>query len=696
MPRILSVLRAPAAKRRGAGLRAKPLLKQRPVRGAKPRPEAEMLINSGRFNPIVIEGLSPELDKGKYPVKWTAGEPFRVEADIYKDGHDVLAAVVRYRKKNSSEWRETPMSFLENDRWAGEFTPAENAIYEYTILAWKDPVASWLQFMRKKCPAYPEVKSDLEEGILELQEMELSAKGADKKKIAQLRQQLVMSEGVSAEVLTIIEGPLFQSEIKKYPLKRLATTYETTLQLYVDRKQADFSAWYEFFPRSQGKRKNKSATFRDCSRRLPDIRKMGFDVLYLPPVHPIGVTDRKGPNNTLNAKKDAPGSPWAIGAKEGGHKSIHPELGTIRDFRGFVRAAKDYGMEVALDIALQCSPDHPYVKQHPDWFYHLPDGTIRYAENPPKKYQDIYPIDFHCADWQNLWLEMKSIFLFWIAQGVFIFRVDNPHTKPLRFWQWLIEEVRRDHPETIFLAEAFTRPKMMKFLAKAGFNQSYTYFTWRNTRRDLLQYLEELTQTDMKYYFRGNFFVNTPDILHEYLQRGGRPGFKIRLALAATLSSVYGIYSGFEFMENTPLHEGSEEYLDSEKYEIKVRDWNNPNNIKDYIARVNRIRRDNPALQTYKNLEFYESRNENILCYGKRTPDNTNIIVVVVNLDPFHTQEDSVTIPIWKFGIEDWQTYQMKDLITGEKYYWKGSTNYVRLDPYFEPVHIFRLKSKSH
>lgn len=650
------------------------------------------IIEAGRFMPIVIEGILPEIDGGSFAVKCVAGQEFQAEADIFKDGHDVIKAAVLYRRKGESSWQASPMLFLENDRWRGSFTPKENGMYEYTVEAWKDPLATWLRFMQKKCPAYPEVKTDLDEGIGYLREMEEKAKAPDRKKLEHLRRQLELSEGASAEVLRIIESPEFQDETGKFPLRRLSTPAGRILPLFVDRKKAEFSAWYEMFPRSQGKNKNKSGTFKDCTRRLPDIRKMGFDVIYLPPVHPIGITNRKGPNNTLNAGKNDPGSPWAIGAKEGGHKAIHPELGTLKDFRAFVDAAKDYGMEIALDIALQCSPDHPYVKDHPDWFYRLPDGTIRYAENPPKKYQDIYPLDFHCADWQNLWQEMRSIFFFWIEQGVKIFRVDNPHTKPLRFWHWVIDEVIREYPDVIFLSEAFTRPKMMKFLAKAGFTQSYTYFTWRNTKWELRQYLEELTQSEMKYYFRGNFFANTPDILTEYLQKDGKAAFKTRLVLAGTLSPAYGIYSGYEFCENVPLHEGSEEYLNSEKYEIRVRDWNSPDNIKDYIARINRIRRDNPALQSYTNLEFCSSMNDNILCYFKKTPDNSDIIVVVVNLDPFHTHEDQVSLPIWKFGIEDWQTYQMKDLITGEKYYWKGQTNYVRLDPYFEPAHIFRLK----
>ncbi len=454
-----------------------------------------------------------------------------------------------------------------------------------------------------------------------------------------------------------------------------------------------FAAWYELFPRSQGKDPQKSGTFQDCIRRLGDIKKMGFDVIYLPPIHPIGTSRRKGPNNSLTAGENSPGSPWAIGNKEGGHKAIHPDLGTFQDFKEFTAAAAKLDIEIALDYALQCSPDHPYVREHPEWFYHRPDGSIQCAENPPKKYEDIYPFNFYCSDREKLWNELKNIILFWIEKGVKIFRVDNPHTKPLRFWKWLIDAVQKDHPEVIFLAEAFTRPKLMKFLAKEGFTQSYTYFTWRNSKQEIRQYFEELMRPEMSAYFRGNLFANTPDILHEYLQTGGRPAFKIRLFLAATLSSLYGIYSGFELCENRALPH-SEDYLNSEKYEYKVWDWNRPGNIKDFISRLNAIRASNPALQEYQNLKFYESGNEHILCYGKKTADNSNLLIAAVNLDPFNAHEDTVTLPIQEFGIGEGQTYQMEDLLTGQTYDWKGASNYVRLDPALEPAHLFRLRKR--
>jgi len=462
------------------------------------------------------------------------------------------------------------------------------------------------------------------------------------------------------------------------------------LELMADRPLAEFSAWYELFPRSQGHLPGRSASFRECIPRLLDIKHMGFDIVYLPPIHPIGTTKRKGPGNTLEAPENSPGSPWAIGSPEGGHKAIHPELGGFDGFNDFVKAAKDLKLEVALDLAFQCSPDHPYVKEHPEWFFHRPDGTIHYAENPPKKYEDIYPLNFDTEDWINLWEELKSIVIFWIEKGIHVFRVDNPHSKVLPFWKWLIDSVQKDHPEVIFLSEAFTRPKIMKFLAKSGFTQSYTYFTWRNSKIELRSYVEELINTDARYYFRGNFFANTPDILSEYLQQGGKPAFKIRLVLAATLSSMYGIYSGFELCENQAQGH-SEEYLGSEKYEIKIRDWNQAGNIKEFITTINNIRRDHSALQEYKNLEFYETLNEHVLSYGKRTSDHSSIIVVVVNLDPHAAHEDLVNLPLAQWGIEPWHTYQMQDLLTGVTYQWKGPSNYVRLDPLINPAHIFKL-----
>lgn len=642
------------------------------------------------FRPIVIENIVPELDGGTFPVKWIAGRPLPVQADIYKEGHDILGAAIKFREKSESRWREAPMATLVNDRWEGSFVPEKNSRYFYCVEAWFDLIRTWLVHVEKKAPHNLAIVSETDEGIGLLKRLREILSKTDAERLAPWIGKLEKSEGVSEEVLRIVKNTEFTSIVEKVPLKSLEVS-SPPLELIVDRPAAEYGAWYEFFPRSQGRDPEKSGTFKDCIRRLPEIKKMGFQVLYLPPIHPIGTTNRKGPNNTLNADEHSPGSPWAIGNKEGGHKSIHPALGTMADFEEFVKEAAKHGMEIALDYALQCSPDHPYVKEHPEWFYHLPDGSIRFAENPPKKYEDIYPLDFMCADREAMWEEMKSILLFWIEKGVKIFRVDNPHTKPLRFWQWIIRDVQDRHPDVLFLAEAFTRPKVMQFLAKAGFTQSYTYFTWRNHKGEIRQYLEELTRSEMKYYFRGNFFANTPDILSEILQKGGRPAFKMRLVLAATLSSVYGIYSGYELCENTPLREGTEDYLDSEKYQYKVRDWDRPGNIKEFIGLVNGARKENPALQQYTNLEFLGTRNDQMLAYMKWNNDKSNVVIVAVNLDPHHVQEDLLHFPGWQFGIQDWQTFQVRDLITGDKFHWKGQHHYIRLDPNVEPAHIFLL-----
>ncbi|MFA7001028.1 MAG: alpha-1,4-glucan--maltose-1-phosphate maltosyltransferase [Candidatus Omnitrophota bacterium] len=641
---------------------------------------------------VVIEQVTPEIDGGKFAAKAIAGEPVAVEADIFSYGHDLLGACVRFRCSGDSLWEEAPMAFSDNDRWQGAFTPAKNGRYAYTLQAWMDPVRTWLRNIEKKASVYPSVQSDVFEGIELFKKVRGMASAEDREDVNDFIKQLKKTQGASPEVLKLIADPRVKKWAGRYSVREHCTDYGKTLELIVDRKRADFGAWYELFPRSQGRVAGQSATFKDCIARLPEIKQMGFDVIYLAPIHPIGRTNRKGPNNTLMPLEDSPGSPWAIGGPEGGHKAIHPDLGTEEDFREFVRAASEQGIEIALDVAYQCSPDHPYVTEHPDWFFRLPDGHIRYAENPPKKYEDIYPLNFNCRDREAMWEEMKNIILYWVERGVKIFRVDNPHTKPLPFWKWMIESVQKKHPDVLFLAEAFTRPKIMKYLAKSGFTQSYTYFTWRNSKTVLRQYLEELTQTEMKDYFRGNFFVNTPDILHEFLQTGGESAFKIRLVLAATLSSTYGIYSGFELCENRPKAPGSEEYLDSEKYQYKVWDWDRPGHIKDFVARVNRVRAENPALRLYGNLEFYESANDHILCYGKRTPDNGNILVVIVNLDPFNPHEDIVCLPLDKFGIEASQTFQAKDLLTGNEYSWRGSRNYVRLDPSVATAHIFEIR----
>ena len=480
--------------------------------------------------------------------------------------------------------------------------------------------------------------------------------------------------------------------MERYPDLSDAFTYPEKLPVYTDRARAGFSSWYEMFPRSAGAPGNHG-TFKDVEARLPYIAELGFDVLYLPPIHPIGHTARKGRNNSVNAAPDDPGTPWAIGSEEGGHKAVDPRLGTLKDFRRLVKKAGDLGIELALDIALQCSPDHPYVKDHPEWFEWRPDGTIQYAENPPKKYQDIYPLYFETRQRQELWDEMKSIFTYWAEQGVRIFRVDNPHTKPFPFWEWLIPEVRKDYPDVIFLAEAFTRPKIMYRLARLGFTQSYTYFTWRNTKQELTDYLKELTETPVRDFFRPNFWPNTPDILHAYLRHGGRPAFITRLVLAATLSSNYGIYGpAFELMQRTPLREDSEEYLDSEKYEIKLWNINSEHSLKDLIARVNRIRRENPALQSNRNLWFNASDNDNIICYSKHTADRSNIVLAVVNLDPHHTQSGWFNVPLSAWGLDPNRPCRAEELLGGSEVTWHGEWNSIELDPARIPALIFHIR----
>jgi len=581
------------------------------------------------------------------------------------------------------------MHHVDNDRWVGRFPLEENTRYLYTLEAYPDPYRSWAVDLEKRLAAGMEVASELLEGAALLRPALARAVGADKKRIEERLAELERATTPLQQARILLADDTAEL-VENYPDRSAATTYDRELEVVVDRPLAQCAAWYEMFPRSQGKVAGRHGTFRDCIARLPDIAAMGFDVIYLPPIHPVGRSFRKGRNNSLVAARDDPGSPWAIGDEHGGHKAVEPALGTLHDFREFVGAARAAGLEIALDYALQCSPDHPYVREHPEWFHHRPDGTIKYAENPPKKYQDIYPLNFYCRDREALWEELKSIVLFWIEQGVRIFRVDNPHTKPMPFWAWLIREVQTLYPDVIFLSEAFTRPKLMQALAKVGFTQSYTYFTWRNFKGELTAYLTELTRTEMAEYFRGNLFTNTPDILPPILQDGGHPAFKLRLALAATLSSLYGIYSGYELCERAAIP-GTEEYLDSEKYEIKVRDWEAPGNITEYIARINRIRRENPALQEYRNLEFYESDDDNILFYGKRSADGQNTVWVAVNLDPFEAHEARLHLPMRELGMTAEDRLQVHELITEQRQLWRGPVHTIRLDPRQEPAAILRV-----
>ncbi len=643
---------------------------------------------------VWVRNVRPSVDEGEFPIKRTVGEKVRVAADVFCDGHDAIAAILRWRPASKRKWREERMRPGPNDVWTAGFRIDTLEPYEYTVVARVDPFATWCDWLRRKHEVGQDVESELLEGAELIEAAARRASGAGARRLKEAAGALRSAEATDERVRRALE-PALAKRMERHPDTARDSEYERVLRVDVNRERARFGAWYEMFPRSCGPDPRRGGTFREAEARLPAIARMGFDVLYLPPIHPIGTTNRKGPNNSLEAGPQDPGSPWAIGAAEGGHTAVHPELGTLADFDRFVKAAARHGLEVALDIAFQCSPDHPWVREHPEWFRHRPDGTIRFAENPPKKYQDIYPINFDTESWKPLWKALRDVVLFWCERDVRIFRVDNPHTKSIRFWGWLIEEVKRDYPETIFLSEAFTRPKVMYALAKVGFDQSYTYFTWRNSRHELTEYLTELTRTEVADFLRPNFFANTPDILPEYLQYGGRPAFLTRLVLAATLAANYGIYSGFEVCENEPVRPGSEEYLDSEKYQIRHRDWSREGNIVDFITRVNRIRNENPALASNDSLRFHPSDNEQILCYSKATDDLSNIVLVVVNLDPHHVHHGWVEVPVDEFGIGEHETYQVHDLVGEGRYLWNGRRNYIRLDPHSAPAQIYRLRRRT-
>lgn len=620
---------------------------------------------------VVIERVEPEIDAGRFPIKRTVGERVVVEADIFADGHDVLSAVVRFGDT------EIPMKPLVNDRWRGEFTVGALGSHTYTVEAWVNHFETWRRDLEKKRQARVEIGSELMAGA---QMLEHAAERAPKMEARELR-------AAADRLLTEAATDQRISELMyRYGDRAFPARYERELIVQVEPELARFSAWYEMFPRSVG-------TFRDCERLLPEIAQMGFDILYFPPIHPIGKSFRKGPNNRLSASPEDPGSPWAIGSEEGGHKSVHPALGTLENFRRLVEEARKLTLHIALDIAFQCSPDHPYVREHKDWFKIRPDGSIQYAENPPKKYQDIYPLNFETADWQALWDELRSVFQFWIDQGVKVFRVDNPHTKSFRFWEWCIGSLKAKNPDLIFLSEAFTRPKVMYYLAKLGFTQSYNYFPWRNHKAELTEYFTELTQTKVKEYFRPSLWPNTPDILTEYLQFGGRPAFMTRLVLASTLGASYGIYGpAFEMCENRPRDPGSEEYLDSEKYQI--RDWEmaKAKGMRDLITRVNHARRAHLALQSDHSLEFLDIDNEQIIAYSKSNPDGTDVVVMIVNLDPHHIQRGWVTLPLDRWGIGPTDNLQFHDLLTEARFLWSGRRIYVELDPQFVPAHLLVLR----
>jgi starch synthase (maltosyl-transferring) len=642
---------------------------------------------------VVITTVEPEVDSGRFPIKRAVGEGVVVEADIFADGHEAIAGTLRYHRDEEDAWTEVPMAPAGNDRWYAEFQVTEPGRYRYSISAWIDYFQSWRQDLAKRNEPQ-DIATALLAGTALIEEAAQRATRDDAVRLRAFAEGLRGQKSLASRRRRAMDDDL-AAIMTRYPDRHLTTVYQKELEVIVDPERARFSTWYEMFPRSCAPSRGQHGTFKDCEARLRYIAAMGFDVLYLPPIHPIGHTHRKGRNNALQAGPEDPGSPWAIGAEEGGHKAVHPALGTLDDLGRLSKKASELGIALALDIALQCSPDHPYVREHPEWFRRRPDGTVQYAENPPKKYQDIYPLCFETESWRPLWDELRDVFLFWIGQGIRIFRVDNPHTKPFAFWEWLIDDIKKAHPEVILLSEAFTRPKVMHRLAKLGFTQSYTYFTWRNTKAELISYFTELTKADSQQYFRPSLWPNTPDILTEYLQFGGRPAFIARLFLAATLSPNYGIYGpAFELCENRAREAGSEEYLDSEKYEVRHWEIDRPDSLRDLIARVNWIRQDNPALQRGRNLCFYPLDNDELICYGRWTDDFTNVLVIVVNLDPHHTRSGWVELPLTDLAIDPRDPYQAHDLVSDARYLWHGARNYVEIDPEIMPAHVLRLRRR--
>lgn len=642
---------------------------------------------------VIITNVSPEIDEGTYPAKATIGDTFKVECDVLTDGHEQTAVVLRYRAPAEDGWNEAPMVPLGNDRWRGEFKLVQRGIYAYTIVAWRDDFATWLGQATVKRDAGQSLDVEFEVGRTLLVRAVEMAPAAKREAFAQLLEAFDTAGPSKAGVsprLELFGAPATRALLRSAGPRPFEATYAKILPVLVERPAAGFSAWYELTPRSQSGYPARHGTFKDVVARLPYVRDMGFDVLYLTPIHPIGVTNRKGRNNSLIAQSGDPGSPYAIGSFEGGHDAIHPELGTFDDFAELVEATAAHGLEIALDFAIQCSPDHPWVKEHPEWFDWLPNGSIRFAENPPKKYEDIVNVHFYRDAFPSLWHALRDIVLFWVERGVKIFRVDNPHTKPFPFWEWLIRDVQARDPDVIFLSEAFTRPKIMEHLAKIGFTQSYSYFTWRNTKQELTDYLTELTRGPERHFMRPNFFVNTPDINPYYLQTSGRAGFRVRLVLAATLGSNYGVYSGFELCEAAALP-GKEEYADSEKYQLKAWNWAEPANIHDDIKRINALRRSSPALQQFTNLRFYNAWNDNIIYYGKFTDDLSDFLLFAVNLDPHHAQGAHFEVPLWEFGLDDASSLRAENMLTGQRFTWTGKVQHMLLDPNEYPYLIWRI-----
>ncbi len=639
---------------------------------------------------VIISNLSPLIEGGVFPAKLVVNEPLVISADIFIDGHDEIDAVVRVRSQGDKDWKEVRMQYIINDHWEAELELEETGFYEFNVFAWADHFSTWKKGLQKKFDAGQNIEVELLIGAELMEEAAGRAQAKDKKSLLKNGESIRKSKDAETGLLLAMQQE--PSDLMFTYRDQDLVSSSAIGRVEVERKKAAFSTWYELFPRSASPVPGQHGTFKDVQQLLPGIAAMGFDVLYFPPIHPIGEVNRKGKNNSLSPTESDPGSPWAIGNRKGGHKAIHPQLGKLKDFKELVKEAKKLNIEIALDIAYQCAPDHPYVKAHPQWFKWRPDGSVQYAENPPKKYEDILPINFETEDWENLWQELKSTVDYWIEQGVHIFRIDNPHTKAFAFWEWMIKTVRAQHPEVIFLAEAFTRPRMMERLAKAGFNQSYTYFTWRNSKKEIVDYMTELTKTEMRYYFRPNFWPNTPDILPDHLVRGGENAHITRLILAATLSSSYGLYGPvYEFGMNLP-HPGKEEYTDNEKYEIKNWDWGSYTRTKEIISRVNRIRRNHAALQSTWNINFIETNNDQIICYAKIDKKNNDRMIVVVNLDNFNTQGAYLRVPLEVLNLDPYRSYWLHDLLSGNKYEWREEWNYVELNPYEMPAHIFTLK----
>jgi len=644
---------------------------------------------------VVIENVTPRVDCGRFPAKRALGDSVAVEADVFTDGHDTVAAALFYRHEGTSDWHAVPMNSMGNDRWQAHFTVQSLGRYVFTVAGWVDHIETWRQGLAKKFEAGQDIELDLRQGAALALTVAERLREADARALQDWANAIGDPLRDREERVVLAQSDTVHQLTRKHPDPHIIARHEPPLAIEVDRERARFSTWYELFPRSAGNTPGQHGTFADVEALLPEISAMGFDVLYLPPIHPIGVTERKGPNNNPKAAEGDPGSPWAIGAASGGHKAIHPELGTLEDFRRLIAKAGEQGIELAMDIAFQCTPDHPYVREHPEWFLKRPDGSIQYAENPPKKYQDIYPFWFETPDWKALWSELKSVFEYWIAQGVRIFRVDNPHTKSFAFWEWVIAEIRRSQPDVIFLAEAFTRPKVMYRLAKAGFTQSYNYFPWRNTKREIEAYFTELNSRPVCEFFRANLWPNTPDILPQYLQYGGRPAFMVRLVLAATLGASYGIYGpAFELMEDQPREPGSEEYLSSEKYQLRHWDRDRPSSLKEFIGRVNRIRRENAPLQRDHNVSFHEVDNDMLIAFSKTNEKGTESVLIVANVDPHYTQSGWVTIDLRSLGLPAETAYQMDDMLSGARYLWRGARNFISLDPQHSPAHIFRVRRR--